>query len=201
MQEDSREEHKIKPIVDAWLRKIKVAKKIKLEKFGKLADESMRFYAGSHDFMWREEYATGSGGFLAKGGTSSLPTFRMTVNKPFEAVALFGPALYFQNPTVLATTISHPEIDPASLGFDMNDPAIQQQIQIMQYQDQLEMSSRQSDAATIQAYLNWNLQEQDLKLAARRGITEAIIKGMSLLWIEMFECKATGFKYPRARYV
>ena len=87
-------DHPFKPIVSQWMEKIKRAKKQKHERFGKYADEAMKFFDGSHDWMWKGEYAKGSGGFLDKRTQGALPTFRMTVNRVFEAVALFGPVLY-----------------------------------------------------------------------------------------------------------
>ena len=101
-------EHVIRPLCQQWLAKIKAAKTQKWERFGQYAEESMKFYDGAHDWMWKEEYATGPGGFLEKGGTSGFPTFRMTVNRVFEAVALFGPALYHNNPHITVTPLEPP---------------------------------------------------------------------------------------------
>ena len=81
------------PIVSQWMEKIKAAKKQKKERFGKYADEAMKFYDGNHDWMWKGEYAKSPGGFLDKKAEGVMPTFRMTVNRVFEAVALFGPVL------------------------------------------------------------------------------------------------------------
>ncbi|HHK42057.1 MAG TPA: hypothetical protein ENJ50_06520, partial [Planctomycetaceae bacterium] len=56
--------HPMKPICEAWLAKIQLAKKIKHERFGQYAQEGMRFFDGPHNWMWRMDYARGDTGFL-----------------------------------------------------------------------------------------------------------------------------------------
>lgn len=102
--------HPMSSICKQWMEKIKDAKKVKKEKFGQYADEAMRFFDGSHDWMWKGEYAKADGGFLDKNAQGAMPTFRMTVNRVFEAVALFGPVLYHRNPTVQVTPRMEPDI-------------------------------------------------------------------------------------------
>ena len=75
--------HPTSGIVQEWLHKIKDAKKQKHEKFGKYADEAMKFFDGAHDWMWKGAYAKAPGGFLDKETQGALPTFRMTVNRVF----------------------------------------------------------------------------------------------------------------------
>ena len=78
--DSTEKEHPFRPIVDQWLEKIKKAKKQKHERFGKYAEEAMKFFDGSHDWMWKGDYAKSSGGFLDKKAQGAMPTFRMTVN-------------------------------------------------------------------------------------------------------------------------
>jgi hypothetical protein len=62
--------------------------------------------------MWDNDgYSKGPGGFLDKEG-AVLPTFRVTINNVFKAVALFGPALYHQNPNVLVSRSCQPRFRP-----------------------------------------------------------------------------------------
>ena len=109
--------HPMSGICRQWMEKIKQAKKRKHEHFGKYADEAMKFFDGAHDWMWKGEYAKASGGFLDKEAQGALPNFRMTVNRVFEAVALFGPVLYHRNPAIQVTPRMLPEISPVAMGL------------------------------------------------------------------------------------
>ena len=53
--------HPFNAICEQWLQKIKSAKKVKKERFGQYAEEAMNFFDGNHDWMWKGEYAKGSG--------------------------------------------------------------------------------------------------------------------------------------------
>ena len=68
-----------------------------------------------------------------------MPTFRMTVNRVFEAVALFGPVLYHRNPTVQVTPRMEPDIAPQALGITIDDPALAPYLQ--KYEEQKETIS------------------------------------------------------------
>jgi hypothetical protein len=184
-----------------WLRLIEVAKKKKQRVFGQYAEEAARFYDGPNDWMWKEEYATGMQGYLDKGGNSHLPTFRIQVNKVFEAVALFGPALLHRYPQVNVTPVDPPQIPPETLGIDVQDPASQEAYLQYLQGEQLNAIDRQSTAQIAQHYLNWLQVEANKKDQARRAITDAIVKGMGILWIEMFQPRGSNIRYPRARYV
>ena len=101
----------MKQICEAWLAKIRLALDVREDKFGKYARETSKFYDGPINWMWQSEYAKGASGFLDKEG-GTLPTFRVTINNIFKAVALFGPALYHQNPNILVSPLLPPEIAP-----------------------------------------------------------------------------------------
>tara|TARA_R100000458_G_C8274067_1_gene248981 strand:+ start:447 stop:2720 length:2274 start_codon:yes stop_codon:yes gene_type:complete len=183
------------------MEKIKRAKDQKRERFGKYAKEAMQFFDGSHDFMWKGEYAKGDEGFLQKGVKGALPTFRMTVNRVFEAVALFGPVLYHRNPTIQVTPKVLPKIEPAMLGVDPQDQqSVQQAQQVIYQQDQQDFTKR-NYAKLKEHYLNWLQQETDKKEQARMAINEAIIKGMSFLWTEMVQAQGSAIRKPRSVYV
>lgn len=193
--------HPMRPIVTKWLSKIKLARKVKQERFGKFADEAMKFYSANHDFMWSQEYSQGHGGFLAKGGQGMLPKFRFTFAKAFEMVALFGPALYHQNPNVQVTPLLHPHVDPLALGLDASDPNVASTLEQFAATEAAEAARRSSTANVASSYLNWVIQEQDLKVSARRAVVEAIIKGMAIVWCEIFESPGGEYRYPKATFV
>lgn len=196
----SESQHPMARICKEWLAKIEIAKKAKWDVFGQYAEESSRFYDGPHDWMWAMEYATGSRGFLSKEG-SHLPMFRMTVNKPFEAVALFGPALMHKYPNVLVTPSIPPIIPPEGLGIDVNDQTSAQQYQMYLQSEDLSKNQRTTHAALAQHYLNWLQIETNKKISARRAITEAIVKGLGLFFTEMHQPVGSQIRYPRSRFV
>ena len=186
----------MKPVCTEWLAKIDLAKKCKEERFGKYAREAMQFYDGAHDWMWDKKYSNSPGGFLEKG--AQMPTFRMTVNRVFEIVALFGPALYWKNPNITVSPLTSPEIAPEALGLDPNDMMQAQQYMLIQQQEDTQKQVRSSHAAIYEHYLNWAIVEGDLKTQSRLAITEALVKGMGLTWIEMYQPKGSSVRYPRA---
>lgn len=193
--------HPTSGIVQEWLHKIKDAKKQKHEKFGKYADEAMKFFDGAHDWMWKGAYAKAPGGFLDKETQGALPTFRMTVNRVFEAVALFGPVLYHRNPRIQVTPRVSPEITPASLGMPPGDQQAAQAYQYLEMQRNMEKEVKRTHAGIKQHYLNWLQDEASKKVQCRMAINEAIIKGMGLLWTELYRPSGSSTSYPRSYYV
>ena len=184
--DSTEKEHPFRPIVDQWLEKIKKAKKQKHERFGKYAEEAMKFFDGSHDWMWKGDYAKSSGGFLDKKSQGGMPTFRMTVNRVFEAVALFGPVLYHRNPVIQVTPRVTPKIEPTLLGIDPQNEQQIQQAQQMIFQQDMVNDKKRSYSRLKEHYLNWVQQENKKKDQARMAINEAIIKGCSFLWTVMY---------------
>ena len=192
--------HPMKSIVDAWLEKIKLALEVRHEKFGKYAEEISRFYDGPHDFMWQNDYAKGRGGFLDKE-SGVLPTFRVTINEVFEAVALFGPALYHKNPNVLVSPLLPAEIAPEALGIDPNDPYGMQEYQMLAMEEQKELRVKEACAAVKSQYINWVQQETDKKTHARRTIQESIVTGLGYLETTIYQPPSSNLVMPRSTYV
>lgn len=187
-------------ICTEWLAKIELAQKAKEERFGKYAKEAMMFFDGAHDWMWRDKDAKGPGGFLDKSATK-MPTFRMTVNRVFEAVALFGPALYHQNPNILCTPLTPPDATAEALGIDQNNPEGMAYLEQVAFQANAEKNTKQTQADYYSHYLNWLMVEGDMKAQSRRAVTEAIVKGLSFMWVDLYEPKGGGIRYPKASWV
>lgn len=192
----------LKPIVDLWLQKIQVAKQFKEERFGKFARECHRFYNHSHNWMWLEGMSVQDGGFLSEGafGNSGKPTFLVQINKVFEAVALFGPALFHQYPEVNVTPVRRPQIPPQLLGVDVRNPYAAQIAQQLEYEYQMEFATRQTYADLKQFYLNWLQVETAKKESARDAITEAVVKGLGITVTEMHQPPGSQIRYPRSVY-
>jgi hypothetical protein len=192
-------EHILHPICQAWDKKLEDAKKRKWKEFGQYAVEGMNFFDGTHDWMWQDEAKTNKGGFLAEG--ASMPTFRMQINRMFEAVALFGPALYHRNPDIQVKSIDPPFIDPMMLGINPQDPNMQATYQQLVMSQETENQRRKLHGGLKQHYLNWLQVEADKKTHARRSITEAIVKGMGILYTEMFRPPGSSVQYPFSRHI
>lgn len=77
-------------ICNIWNDQVRAGQESK-ERYRRDAREAERYYAGpNHDFMFSDY------GY-------EPPEFKVTVNKVYELVSIFGPMLYAQNPTRLAT--------------------------------------------------------------------------------------------------
>jgi hypothetical protein len=187
-------------ITAAWLAKIDLALKVRDEQFGQYAEEALQFFDGETNYMWAEQRARGNSGFLDREG-GSLPTFRIQVNKLFEAVAYFGPALYAQNPNGQVTPILPPEVPPEALGIDPNDPYGMQEYMAIAQQEALKMASKRACASVKQNYLNWLQRETDKKTEARRGIGEGIVAGIGFLETVMHQPPSGKIVMPRSRYL
>jgi hypothetical protein len=197
------QKHVLAPICHQWLRKIKDAKRAKWDKFGQYAVEGMKFYDSAHDWMWKEEYARGTQGFLEKsaGTGAGFPTFRMQVNRVFEAVALMGPTLYHQNPDVLVAPMERPQVPPEIFGINPEDQQAAQAFEQLMMASQQQEQLRAVKAAIMRHYLNWLQTETDKKTHSRRTITEAIVKGMGCLITEMHQPRWSNVKYPLSRHI
>ncbi len=186
-----------------WTSLIAEAKKIKHELFGKYAEECQKFFDSDHNFMWDREYATKQGGYISEDsfGATGMPTFRVCVNKPFEAVALFGPALYHRNPNIVVQPKNPPRMEPIDLGFDENDPYQQQAGQAAMQQQEMARRKEDTTGKLCQHYLNWLQLESDKKLQSRRAINDAIVRGLGILWTEIYAPPNSSVRYPRSVYV
>lgn len=189
---------------ERWLSLLKEAKKIKHELFGQYADEAAKFYDSDHNHMWSQEYATAKqGGYLATDsfGANGLPTFRVTVNPMADAVRLFGPALYHKNPNIIVQAKHPPRMDPADLGMNEQDPAQAEAIQAAMSEQEFSRTREDATGKLCQHYLNWLQLETDKKIQSRRAINDAIVKGLGLLWTEIYTPPNSSIKYPRSTYI
>jgi hypothetical protein len=209
-------EKPLAPLCTTWLEKIRLAQKHKQKNFGEFADEAMAFYLGpgSGKDTWDK--------YMRAGDSTEEPPevkFQFIIAKVAELVQIFGPILYHRNPVRTVTPRKVAEIprevivDPAieqqlqQLSQQMQDPAFQQnpqmvmqlqalQMQVQQMQamyQQMAMAQAKSDtksrarAGLLKTYLNYTPNETDLKTSARRAVVEALIKGMGLVVTESYQ--------------
>jgi len=215
------------PLVDRWKRVFAAARKDRKKKFDQYADEAMAFYDGPVNHMWssiRSGMRDGQhDGFLAPD--VQLPQFEMSVNRLFEAVAMFGPVLYHQNPVIAVTPRSNPEVSidtfyagniEATQLLSMaqaveqgiiSDPLIVQSVQSLyrQYNESVSQESRASridfdHAKILEHVANYIQQEGTKQDEARLAITEAIITGLGLLEVKVEQPPGGGAKMARSRF-
>lgn len=163
------------PLCMAWLGKVQEGVRGK-KMFNDVADQCMGFYRGSVGFMWEND-------FMRKYiGTMMAPTFKITVAKAFELVALFGPTLYWRNPQRMVKPRKTLQLDPGLfMGMDPSGILAQQ----MAMQQQQESVVDKAVAGVLELYLNYTPQEQPgggLATHASAAITEALVKGRGCCW-------------------
>lgn len=176
----------LRAISTSWLAKLKQAQKHK-RPFTDDAIEAMNFFDGQSNWFWKDgvDYSR-----------MAPPSFRMQVNRVFEAVKLFGSVIYHRNPVRNVTAKKFPIVDPQTLGISpqgppdpmtgipQTDPAMEQFMQISTQVGNAEQA-RRTIAESIQSYLNYTPNELNLKENSRRVVDEAIIKGMGVWWTEL----------------
>ena len=191
-------EDALQAITTSWLEKIKAAEEHK-RPFSLDAREAMNFFDGNGDWFWKNDHIPGTRGTT---GVSKFapPSIRMTINKVFEAVKLFGSVIYARNPVRTVTPRKFPVIPPTALGIDptaqpqfdpmtgqqMPDPRLQQFIEVSKQVGMME-EQRRTISSLLEAYLNYTPGELDLKEHSRRVVDEAIIKGLGVWWTELEE--------------
>lgn len=169
-------QHPLRPLCDQWLAKIEIGLRLKQERFGCYADEAYQFFNGPATFMF-DEFQKSNVGML--GEKISMPMFRMSVNRLSEAVAIYGPAMVQQYPQINVEPVHVPMANPM-------DPMEQAKDRCAMYKAH---------------YGNWLQVEGRKKEESRFAITEAIVKGMGVLWTEMHQPVGSQIKYPRSSFV
>ena len=173
----------LRPLTRLWMAKIRKAIELKKTEFQDDADEAFAFFDGPHDFMYTGRSPSGGSLQLSADDNMPRPTFRMSCNKVAEMVQIFGPYLYHRNPNRQVSARDMPDFPFDLLGADPQDPALQQFAQQMQYQRMLEKTT----ANFLQYYLNWTPNELGLGEHSREAIDESLIKGMGVLWHEIYQ--------------
>ena len=222
-----RPKYPLKPIVDRWRRVFTSARKDRKEKFDVYADEAMNFYDGPVNHMWKAmrsgKKGSGHDGFLEPD--VQMPQFEMSVNRLFEAVSMFGPVLYHQNPVIAVTPTKPVEVgietfyasNPEALQYlgmteaiqtgQVNDPAIVQTVQALYQQyGQMSEQSRQvhemnkDHSRILESLSNYIQQEGSKQDEARLAIAEAIITGLGIVEVKMEQPPGGGPKMAKSRY-
>ena len=179
----------LRVVTRRWLDKIEFAKSHKKKVFGLAADEALSFYNGPKS--WDD----------LMGGTTSLsqgmsledipdPMFKMSVNKTFEFVTIFGPNLYYENPVRTCKPRMPVVVPPVFFPDQMLYESLMQEEQ----QRTLVNGLR---GVLLEAYLNWTPNEFRLAQESRLAIDEALIKGRGVLWTELYTPPDSDFSAVR----
>lgn len=181
-------DHPLSALTGKWTQKIKAAWDVKKKQFQDDADEALKFFHGPYDWMYDLKVASKPGAFSFGGDVTEAPkpTFLMTVNKVSELVQLFGPALYHRNP-VRQVNPREFWMPPPELYGDPADPNVQMYHQQVVMQLQQSRVQDKARATLLERYLNFTPTALDLKTDSRAAIDEALIKGMGLLWHEVYQ--------------
>ena len=152
----------LRPLVTGWLGKIEQAIKHK-KPFTDIAEQCTAFFSANTGFMWEPKYRKK---FL---NTSTSPRFRMTMSKAFELVALFGPTLYWRNPTRTVTPRRQVPIPEHIFGPENMEELQQSEQQLNQQMQQLQQQMQQGRQQLEQMHQ----QMQQAYAAAQQGDQEA----------------------------
>ena len=177
-------------VVNKWLDQLEHARKIKDEKFSAAASECMGFYNGPKD--WEELMTKG---FIGNDEEMPEPLFRISINKAFEYVQLFGPALYYENPVRTVKPRMPVDIPP-----DLLPPQVLMYYSSVLQQEQQKVRLDGLRAVLVGAYLNWLPRNNNLSESSREAINEALIKGRSCVWTELDTPPNADFKIVRSSW-
>lgn len=177
-------------VASHWITKIKSARDHKRKVFGDYAQQMYSFYAGPVNW---DEVMSGLTAGMVREDEFPDPTFKMHVNKAFEFVTIFGPALYYENP-VRTVKPRMPVVVPPQF---YPNPA---EYQALWQQENLRVMTDGLRSVLLESYLNWSPNEFGLDIDSRLAIDEALIKGRGCVWTELHPVPAATFKVVRSNY-
>jgi len=180
------------PLTRIWTERIRAAENAK-HRFNAVAKICNDFYQSEKGFMWSDkQYFNGS---LPK------PRFKVTIAKAFEFVSIYAPHLFWQYANRKVFSQRQLELTPELFG-DPNDQMAQafgEQVMLAEAKKKA-VSDFGNDMMSI--YLNWSQREQPgtLIVHGQDAVTEALIKGMGLLWPETYTPPGSQSLYTKLNY-
>lgn len=216
------------PLVSRWRGVLRAAKAHRKKEFDRDADEARNFFDGPTNYYWTRVAEAASDqvsqGFLS--GEALIPQFKISVNRMFDAVAMFGPALYHQNPTVAVTPrkplsvsidtfYAHEPIATELIrmipamqqGLIADDQLMEQVVELMQvYESAVQNTELRAQINTdhsliLESLVNYYQQEGRKQDEGRKAITEAIVTGLGLLEPILIQPPAGGPRVPSCRFI
>jgi len=191
--DDSEVDPVLRAVASSWKTKIEKARSHKRRVFGDAAREAYEFYSGPRNWSDLMRGTRDAVNGVDEGGDGFPdPTFKISVNKTFEFVSIFGPALYYENP--VRTVKPRPPIDVPMEFFP--DPMM---FQSLVQQEQMQALVDSFRSKLIGGYLNWTPQN-GLSQESRDAIDEALITGAGCVWTELYEPPGSNMKVVRSIY-
>jgi hypothetical protein len=182
----------LRAVTSRWLEKIEKARSHKREVFQAKADQCQAFFAGPKSW---EELMGGQSGDAGSTNELAVPSIRISVNKAFELVTLFGPALYFNAPVRTVNPRMAVIVPPEF--FPFQDPIM---FQSMMQGEEIRTLADKFRAQMVEAYLGWTPNEYNLDSESRQAIDEALIKGRGCIWTELYKPPGSDIRTVRSQY-
>lgn len=185
----------LSPLCTGWMGKIDQAIRAR-KSFDDIAEQCTAFFSESCGFMWEGKYQKK---YLS--GTIA-PRFRITLQKAFELVALFGPSLYWRNPKRKGGVREPIPLSPELFG-DPNDPFAQQQFQQLSMMESRRAAGNKMRAYLYERWLNYTPDEQPgggLSDHSELAITEALVTGRGTLWTEWYQMPGSSRRLTASVY-
>lgn len=173
----------LRPLCNGWLQKLECAAKSR-KQWKDIADECMMFYSNSASAMWDPQYSR------KFWKNVKLPKFRVTINKAFELVAVFGPNLLWEVPHRTVKP-KRPLAIPESM-FDHQMAQMAEQLQMMQQQEE---QKDQAVSYLLDRWLNYTPSEQPgggLVGHSERAVIDALITGRGVLATRPYQMPGSG---------
>lgn len=183
----------LRPLCKAWLAKIEQARESRA-KWKEIADDCLMFYGQSAQAMWDPSYAK------KFWKNVKLPRFRITINKAFEMVAVFGPNLMWEVPHRKVEPKKPIPLPPELFGQDEQG---QMMLQHMMMQQQAESGRDKLVAYLMDCWLNYTPREQPsggLAGHAERAKVDALVKGRGILTTRPYRMPGSGRQLTGAFY-
>jgi hypothetical protein len=171
----------LKPLVNAWIGRIEASSEHR-KPWEDAADECALFYS---TIIGMKRHGNDDSRFWL-GKTS--PKFKLIISKAFELVAQIGPSLFFNAPGRYVRPKRLKDLPADIFGDVQNDPQAAQMFQMYQQERSADSLAMQARAQLLQHWLDYTPREQPggVELHAQRAITEAMIMGRGVLWIEPY---------------
>jgi len=171
-------EQPMRQIVDAWGGRLARAREHRAP-WETVADECQMFYSAACGFLFDPQYRA-----RFWGANDLDPTFRITLARAFEVVALYSPNLYWDNPVRRANPTEFVTVPPEIFGDLQNDPQAQMMFQQEQQRYQAEAMQRNMAAKLQERVLNKTPDLLGLHKHSRLGVVDMLLTGRGILKTE-----------------
>ena len=184
-----------RPLCAVWKQRILASQRAR-KRFDTVREQCMSFFNSTAGFMWDDKHKEK---FFS--GNLPSPKFKITINKAFEFVSIYGPSLFWQYPARKVMTQRALELTAEIFG-DPNDPQVQEIFQMFAQQDAAEQTKRRFSNHMMEIYLGWSQREQPSGLMANAimAITEGLLTGRGVLWPETYSHPGSETPYTRLQY-